>query len=73
MIAFSGVALIEAELLPKSRESLQLTRLALEAGEIGYLEALVSQQTYAQANQQYFDALDAAWQAAAQLEAHLLQ
>ena len=64
-----GIArLIAAQQLPKSREGLELTQLALREGEIGYLEALVSQQTYADANEQYFVALDAAWQAAAQLE-----
>ena len=60
--------LLAAEQVPKSREGLELSQAALREGEIGYLEALVSQQTYADANERYFNAIDAAWQAAAQLE-----
>ena len=63
---------IERQLLPVSQEGLELTQIALEAGEIGYLEALTSQQTYAMALQQYYDALDAAWQTFFQLESLFL-
>ena len=52
--------------------ALYLQQDALAEGEIGYLETLVSQQSYAQSNQQYFDAMDAAWQATTQLELQLL-
>jgi cobalt-zinc-cadmium efflux system outer membrane protein len=56
-IARTQVKQVRDEILPRARENLDLTRRAYRAGQFGILNLISAQQTYAQANLAYIDAL----------------
>ena len=49
------------EILPRAAETYDLVRRGYAAGEVGYLELLTAQRTYAETNLTYLDALDSLW------------
>ena len=50
------------QILPRSAETFELVRRGYAAGEVGYLELLTAQRTYAATNLKYLDALNTLWQ-----------
>lgn len=60
------------QILPRTEETLRLTRLALDAGEISYLQMLTVQRTYGQTHLQSLEALAELRAASTQLEGLLL-
>jgi cobalt-zinc-cadmium efflux system outer membrane protein len=60
------------EILPKSRESVELTQNLYQRGEIDFLRLLSAQRTLNEVNLGYIDAQAARWDAAAEI-ANLLQ
>jgi cobalt-zinc-cadmium efflux system outer membrane protein len=71
----TALALIERyqrDILPKSRESIELTQRLYEQGQIDFLRLLQAQKTLNDVNLGYIDAQAARWDAAADL-GNLLQ
>jgi cobalt-zinc-cadmium efflux system outer membrane protein len=56
-----GVETYSTEILPRAAETFDLVRRGYAAGEVGYLELLTAQRTYAVTNLKYLDALDSLW------------
>jgi cobalt-zinc-cadmium efflux system outer membrane protein len=67
-----NVRAFQNELVPMNKDNLVIVMQALREGELGYLNALVSQQSNIQANQEYLDALEQAWRSVWVLESLLL-
>jgi cobalt-zinc-cadmium efflux system outer membrane protein len=59
--AKAQVEIYSQEILPRSAETFDLVRRGYTAGEVGYLELLTAQRTYAVTNLKYLDALDSLW------------
>jgi outer membrane protein, heavy metal efflux system len=70
--ALALVAKYQKEILPKSRESVELTQRLYEQGQIDFLRLLQAQKTLNEVNLGYIDAHAARWDAAADL-GNLLQ
>jgi len=60
------------EILPTSRETLQLSRTAFEAGELSFIQLLTSRRTYAQANIEYIRSPSELWQSVVAIDGLLL-
>jgi len=72
-IAEQRVKSYREQILPRTEETLRLTRLAYEAGELSFLELLTVQRTYSQTHLAALDALAELRSAGTQLEGLLLQ
>ena len=59
-------------ILRDAQEGLDLTRQGYEAGELSFLNLLMAQRTYSQANLNYLEALRGMWTASARIEGLLL-
>ncbi|MDX1944446.1 MAG: TolC family protein [Pirellulaceae bacterium] len=66
------VAKYQADIIPKSRQSVELTQRLYEQGQIDFLRLLAAQRTLSEVNLGYIDAQAARWDAAADI-ANLLQ
>ena len=62
----------QSDILPKSRETVELTQRLYQQGQIDFLRLLQAQKTLNEVNLGYIDAHAARWDAAAQL-GNLLQ
>ncbi len=60
------------EILPRASETFDLVRRGYAAGEVGYLELLTAQRTYAETNLKYLDALDSLWRSWTRIDGLLL-
>jgi cobalt-zinc-cadmium efflux system outer membrane protein len=60
------------EILPRAEQTFDLVRRGYAAGEVGYLELLTAQRTYAQTNLTYLDALDSLWRSWTRIDGMLL-
>lgn len=60
------------QILPKADQTFDLVRRGYAAGEVGYLELLTAQRTYAETNLTYLDALDALWESWTRIDGMLL-
>ncbi len=60
------------EILPTTRETLQLSRTAFEAGELNFIQLLTSQRSYAEANIEYIRSLSELWQSVIAIDGLLL-
>lgn len=60
------------EIIPTAKETLDLVSSGYRLGEVGYLDLLTAQRTYAQTNLSYIDALRDLWQAKLLIEGLLL-
>ncbi len=49
------------EILPRTKQTLNLVRAAYEQGEVSYLELLTAQKTFSETNLAYLDALGSLW------------
>lgn len=63
----------EQDILPAAEESLELTRTSYKSGEIGYVNLLTAQRTYAQINLAYIEAVQQLWKAIWEMEGLLLK
>lgn len=70
--ARSQAEMYSANILPRAEQTFDLVRLGYSQGEVGYLDLLTAQRTYAHANLAYLDALDALWQNHVKIEGLLL-
>lgn len=61
------------EILPRAEQTLDLVRRGYTAGEVGYLELLTAQRTYAQTNLTYLNALDSLWRSWTRIDGMLLE
>lgn len=61
-----------AEILPRAKKTFDLVRLGYSQGELGYLDLLAAQRTFAQTNLAYLNALDDLWQSWVQIDGLLL-
>lgn len=61
-----------SEILPSSRETMDLVSQGFRAGEVDYLTLLTTQRTYVQTYLQFLDSLQAAWAASVRIEGLLL-
>jgi len=59
--AKAQVETYSGQILPRAAETFDLVRRGYAAGEVGYLELLTAQRTYAVTNLRYLDALDSLW------------
>src|SRR5690606_10916671 len=71
--AANQVARYNATILTLAKESLDLSRKAYDAGELGYLDMLDAQRKYSAAQSSYLDALRDLRQAEAEMDGFLLQ
>lgn len=60
------------QILPKSQQTYELVQRGYRLGELGYLDLLTAQRTYAQTNLFYLDALSALWASSNEIEGLLL-
>jgi cobalt-zinc-cadmium efflux system outer membrane protein len=60
------------EILPRAKKTFDLVRLGYSQGELGYLDLLAAQRTFAQTNLAYLNALDDLWQSWVQIDGLLL-
>jgi cobalt-zinc-cadmium efflux system outer membrane protein len=60
------------QILPKSQETYELVQRGYRLGEIGYLDLLTAQRTYAQTNLAYLDALSTLWASWTEIDGLLL-
>jgi cobalt-zinc-cadmium efflux system outer membrane protein len=58
---------LRSDIVPAAQSAYQAARTGFELGKFGYLDVLDAQRTYFQAKAQYWKALSAAFQAAADL------
>ncbi|HEX5106354.1 MAG TPA: TolC family protein [Pirellulaceae bacterium] len=70
--ALNTVERYQAQILPKSRESVSLTQGLYQQGQIDFLRLLQAQRTLGEVNLGYIDAQESRWNAAADI-ANLLQ
>lgn len=61
-----------AEILPRADQTFDLVRRGYAAGEVGYLELLTAQRTYAQTNLTYLDSLESLWRSWTRIDGLLL-
>ena len=59
-------------ILPRAQQTFDLVRHGYSQGEVGYLDLLTAQRTYAQTNLAYLDALNSLWQSLAKIDGLLL-
>ncbi len=71
--ASNQVQRLQSTILKLAQESVDLSRKAYDAGELGYLDMLDAQRKYSQANSAYLDALRELRLAEAEMEGFLLQ
>lgn len=62
-----------AEILPRAKRTLELTKQGYELGEVGYLDFLTAQRTYSEAHLAYLDALSTLWMSYVRIDGVLLQ
>ena len=60
------------DILPKTRESIELVEASLAAGELSYLDLLTARRALYEVNLDYIDALEAQWISAQRIEGMLL-
>ncbi len=60
------------QILPRSAETFDLVRRGYAAGEVGYLELLTAQRTYAVTNLKYLDSLGSLWRSWTRIDGLLL-
>lgn len=60
------------EILPRAAETFDLVRRGYAAGEVGYLELLTAQRTYAVTNLKYLDSLESLWRSWTRIDGLLL-
>lgn len=60
------------QILPRSRETLDLVQRGYRLGELGYLDLITAQRTYSQTNLAYLEALNSLWRSWAEIEGLLL-
>jgi cobalt-zinc-cadmium efflux system outer membrane protein len=70
--ARTQVETYSTEILPRAEQTFDLVRRGYAAGEVGYLELLTAQRTYAQTNLTYLDALDSLWRSWTLIDGMLL-
>lgn len=71
--AQAAVQKYESEILPKSKESLELTESLYRAGEIDFLQTFQVRKTYFESNLRYIQALSGMAQARARIDGLLLE
>lgn len=71
-VARARMGKIKNEILPTTSETLELSREAFNAGELSYLQLLVVQTEYVQANRRYIEALGEFWDAVVAIDGLLL-
>ena len=71
--AFAAVRKYESEILPKSKESLDLTESLYRAGEIDFLQAFLVRKTYFESNLRYIQSLSELAQARSRIDGLLLE
>ncbi len=70
--ARSQAEMYSANILPRAEQTFDLVRLGYSQGEVGYLDLLTAQRTYAHTNLAYLDALDSLWQNHVKIDGLLL-
>ncbi|MDZ4656086.1 MAG: TolC family protein [Bythopirellula sp.] len=70
--ARSQAQMYSANILPRAAQTFDLVRIGYSQGEVGYLDLLTAERTYAQTNLAYLDALDALWQSHVKIDGLLL-
>ena len=70
--AKTQVETYSSQILPRAAETFDLVRRGYTAGEVGYLELLTAQRTYAVTNLKYLDALELLWRSWTQIDGLLL-
>jgi cobalt-zinc-cadmium efflux system outer membrane protein len=71
--ARAQVEIYAGEILPRADRTFELIGQGYAQGEMGYLDLLTAQRTYAQTNLAYLDALGALWQSWAEIDGLLLR
>lgn len=66
------VARLKERILPMARETLKLTQIAYDAGEIGYLQLLAVQTRFTRIDRDYVESLAALWQSVIVIDSLLL-
>lgn len=62
----------KTQILPRAQRTFDLVRAGYAQGELGYLDFLTAQRTYAQTNLAYLAALDSLWQSWVRIDGMLL-
>ena len=70
--ARSEAEMYSTKILPRAEQTFDLVRLGYSQGEVGYLDLLSAQRTYAQTNLAYLEALDSLWQSHVKIDGLLL-
>ena len=71
-VAQVEVAAYRDTLIPKSKESLEITKLGFEESELSYLELLTAQHTFFSISLDYIDSLEILWVSSTEIEGLLL-
>lgn len=71
--ALAAVRRYDLEILPRSKESLNLSEQVYRAGEIEFLQVFLVRKTYFESNLRYIDALSELAQSRARIEGQLLE
>ena len=66
------VVIYSERILPRAEQTFELVRRGYAAGEVGYLELLTAQRTYAQTNLTYLDSLQSLWASWTRIDGLLL-
>ncbi len=61
-----------SEILPRAQRTFDLVRIGYSQGELGYLDLLAAQRTFAQTNLAYLDSLDDLWRSWVRIDGLLL-
>ena len=71
-VAHQQVNSYVTQILPSSRQTLELVMQGFRAGEVDYLTVLTTQRTYIRTYLKYLDSLQLAWQSSVQIDGLLL-
>ena len=70
--AHSQAETYSTKILPRAQQTFDLVRQGYSQGEVGYLDLLTAQRTYAQTNLAYLDALNSLWESHVKIDGLLL-